>query len=138
MSKTGDERIRRLEARGEARTREEAKMESKHTHSKTPFTVAEGYEDRANVLDADGFVIAEVSNTAILHRYAEKLGVGHWADLPGQAYRDLSEGEMQANGALFAAAPDMAHALRAMLCYPDAEAQDLARAALAKATGETP
>lgn len=57
-----------------------------------------------DVLDANGFMIAEVAETAILRNW-DALGIEHWARAPGVAFIEVPTEEAEARAELFAAAP---------------------------------
>ena len=65
-----------------------------------------------DVFASDGFSVADASTIACIHRdfYAGAMGDGHWATTPGSHIR-RADGELAANAALIAAAPDLFEAL---------------------------
>lgn len=109
-------------------------------HTPGPWLLSSYYSDALTVTDEQGFAIVEANTTVILQGYAEKLGIEHWADSPGVAYRDLNVDEQAANARLIAAAPELLVALRRaaelLARYPKHDdAWNQARAAIAKAEG---
>lgn len=64
-------------------------------HTPTPWRVDE--DGDTDILDKDGFCIVSGEEPfAILHGYAEKLNIPHWADSEA-ASREISEEESRAN-----------------------------------------
>ena len=90
-----------------------------------------------NIYDADGFGIADIHEMAVKKNW-DSLGLRHWSEKPGIGYRELSEEEADANGLLFAAAPELLEALKDVyaLALPleNHPAMKAAKAAIAKAT----
>ena len=114
-------------------------MNAKHTPG--PWNTSEYFENCVDVIDGNGFGIAEVCGIAILHGYKETLGISHWSD-KGDALREISEEEKKSNARLIAAAPELLEALVKLCAIQDvgdvaslASEWDEARAAIAKATG---
>jgi hypothetical protein len=118
-------------------------MENKHTPG--PWGMdAETYSDSFIITDSRGFEIVDVHNWLILSGYAQKLGVKHWSDRPGESSIRISDVEYKANGHLIAAAPELLEALEELLALSEvADVMDepgrmtvkAARAAIAKAYG---
>lgn len=68
------------------------------SHTPGKLTLHEDhYSDQSVITDSDGFQIVEVSHMPVLLDYAKKLGIDHWTDKPGEAYKELSEEEQRAN-----------------------------------------
>lgn len=67
---------------------------SKHTPGQ--LVAVQHYSDSLSITDSRGFEIVEVPGMAILLGYQEKLGVLHWADRPGESFRELDQEEQAA------------------------------------------
>ncbi len=81
--------------------------------TKGPWALGEAPYD-CEVFAADGFSVADAGIIACIHRdfYAGAMGDGHWATTLGAHIR-RADGELAANAALIAAAPDLFEALKA-------------------------
>ena len=55
------------------------------------------YADQVEILDSRGFAVISVESTPILLGYAEKLGIPHWSDKPGEAYVEFTSEQQAAN-----------------------------------------
>ena len=138
-------------------------MEAKHTLGKWEIAFYDEGEESlvpdVEILDKDGFPIAELKAEPILNGWPEKFpGMRHWSEgsEDGRTVRKRTREEIEATGYLFFAAPDLLAALkkavnllrsrRAGASGSNQEFSDLlfearqkASAAIAKATGkETP
>ena len=110
-----------------------------------PFHVSEF--DYGRILDADGFIVANVDDLLVLENW-QSLGIRHWA-ADDRANREIPEEQVAATATLFAAAPDLLAACKAareLAYWADGdsgfasdrvnEIHDMLDAAIAKAIGE--
>ena len=134
-------------------------MSAKHTPG--PWSLPDsssqnifGGEISVDVLDVDGFPIADVQFEPILHNWTERFPrMKHWADgaESGKTVKTRDPEEAIANARLIAAAPELLDALKLLdeaFCaydYGTREGRDkgraalvAARAAIAKAEGTKP
>ena len=130
-------------------------MSTKHTQGAWEIADADsvlnmfGDEISIEVLDCDGFPVADVPIEPILHNWPERFpDMGHWADgaESGKTVKTRSHEEAIANARLIAAAPELLEALERINSLSasqfltqaafSAGCQHIARAAIAKATGE--
>jgi len=120
---------------------------SEHTQGEWSVDLMEGYEEGTDlyVLDSDGFPIATIEASPILHNWHERYpDMPHWADGAddGRTQKFRSEEETIANALLLGAASAMLKALDrvyselGMRSRPSPECQEEIRAAIAKARGE--
>lgn len=79
-------------------------------HTPGPWSVSED----GDVLDQDGYEIAEVSTTYSILNNWSSLGISHWSDAPGKAFIERSDQEKIANAHLIATAPDLLAVLHAV------------------------
>ena len=65
----------------------------KAQHTTGPLTVG---RYGTTIVAADGFPLADVDDMSILQNW-EELGIGRWSDLPGEAFIERPEGEVEAS-----------------------------------------
>lgn len=126
---------------------------SEHTQGEWSVDLMEGYEEGADlyVLDSDGFPIATIEASPILHNWHERYpDMPHWADGAddGRTQKFRSDDEVAANAHLLRTAPELLDALIHIEEYWNRDQNDTAMAdalwhiigvaqeAIAKARGE--
>lgn len=93
------------------------KMKDAPQHAPGPWRA-----NGTDVLDADGFCIVEIAETAILPDW-DSLGIEHWARAPGVAFIEVPTEEAEARAHLIAAAPGLLKAARKVATVLAAEMQ---------------
>ncbi len=84
-------------------------------HTPGPWSVSESHSDSHDVLDADGFPVAETPAIAVLEGWSKRFPkLGHWAHGGSSTKRERGEGEAMANARLIAAAPELLAVLESL------------------------
>lgn len=85
-------------------------MQTTHTPGKWAVSDIQECQGNYSVIDENGFTIIDAPQIVVNEKWGE-MGIDHWADSPGKAFRELPEAEVKANIKLCAAAPDLLTAL---------------------------
>lgn len=76
-----------------------------------PWRYLENWETFGEIVDTNGFPIADVFSICIKHDW-RKENVRYWNEAPGKTFIERSNEELEANKRLIAAAPELYEALK--------------------------